>query len=132
MYKYTAQLLVKIDTKNLWFCSVLLQPVLEYYDSNCWFLHVNQIVKGIDALSREQLVQITSALGIRNSTPVFSMVPAFGPLRPRRLLPTITEEDRVILNNVQKVIEFLTGAGSKSTRNQVCLDSVCTKRYGTP
>ncbi|KAJ8616804.1 hypothetical protein MRB53_036176 [Persea americana] len=79
---------------------------------------LDEIVKGIDALSREQLVQITTALGIRNSAPIFSMVPTFGRLRPAGLLPTITEEDKVILNNVQKVLEFLTGGGSKSTINQ--------------
>ena len=125
-YKYTAQWL---SNRSLWPCGVLLWSGLVYYDSNCWFLHIKQIVKGIDALSREQLVQITTALGIRNSAPIFSMVPTFGRLRPAGLLPTITEEDKVILNNVQKVLEFLTGGGSKSTINQVCLDSVSTKRY---
>lgn len=74
-----------------------------------------QIVKAIDALSREQLVQITSLVGIRNAAPVFSMVP----LRPAALLPTITEEDRVILNNVQKVVQFLTAGTSSSTIDQV-------------
>lgn len=74
-----------------------------------------QIVKAIDALSREQLVQITATLGIANSAPIFSMVP----LRPAALLPTITEEDRVILNNVQKVVKFLTSGTSKSTLDQV-------------
>ncbi|KAL5990219.1 hypothetical protein ACLOJK_011116 [Asimina triloba] len=79
------------------------------------FILDEQIVKAIDALSREQLVQITASLGIGNGAPVFSMVPAFGPLKPAGLLPTITEEDRVILNNVQKVVEFLTSGSSKST-----------------
>ena len=74
-----------------------------------------QIVKAIDALSREQLVQITAALGIRNAAPLFSMVP----VRPAALLPTITEEDKVILNNVQKVVQFLTSGTSKSTIDQV-------------
>lgn len=74
-----------------------------------------QIVKAIDALSRDQLVQITTALGIRNVAPVFSMVP----VRTAALLPTITEEDKVILNNVQKVVQFLTAGASKSTIDQV-------------
>ena len=76
-----------------------------------------QIVKAIDALSREQLVQVTAALGIRNAAPVFSMVPVR--LRPAALLPTITEEDKVILNNVQKVVQFLTSGTPKSTIDQV-------------
>ncbi|KAF5199464.1 Activity of bc1 complex kinase 3 protein [Thalictrum thalictroides] len=69
---------------------------------------LDEIVKGIDAVSREQMVQIMAALGIRNSVPVFSMVTSFGPLKPAALLPTVTEEDRIILNNVQRVVEFLT------------------------
>ncbi|XP_010936092.1 uncharacterized protein [Elaeis guineensis] len=75
---------------------------------------LDEIVKAIDALSREQLVQITAALGIVNSAPIFSMVP----LRPAALLPTITEEDRAVLNNVQKVVKFLTSGTSKSTLDQ--------------
>ncbi|XP_065862860.1 uncharacterized protein [Euphorbia lathyris] len=74
---------------------------------------LDEIVKGIDAVTREQLVQILAVLGIQNATPVFSMVP--GPFRPSAFLPTITEEDKVILNNVQKVVEFLT-AGSSISR----------------
>lgn len=59
-------------------------------------------------------------LGIGNPAPIFSMVPAFGPFKPAGLLPTITEEDKVILNNVQTVVEFLTAGSSISrTSNQV-------------
>ncbi|KAJ0093935.1 hypothetical protein Patl1_25917 [Pistacia atlantica] len=80
---------------------------------------LDEIVKGIDAVTREQLVQITAVLGIGNATPVFSMVPAFGPFKPAALLPTITEEDKIILNNVQKIVEFLTAGSSISrTSNQ--------------
>lgn len=52
-------------------------------------------------------------LGIGNAAPIFSMVPAFGPLRAAALIPTITEEDQVILNNVQKIGEFLTAGASR-------------------
>ncbi|XP_059445644.1 uncharacterized protein LOC132177377 isoform X1 [Corylus avellana] len=80
---------------------------------------LDEIVKGIDAVTRDQLVQLMSVLGVGNAAPVFSMVPAFGPLKPAGLLPTITEEDKVILNNVQKVVEFLTAGSSISrTSNQ--------------
>ncbi|KAJ6822412.1 uncharacterized protein M6B38_389380 [Iris pallida] len=75
---------------------------------------LDEIVKAIDALSREQLVQIIAALRIRNMPPVFSMVP----LRTSAFLPSITEEDKIILNNVQKVVQFLTAGTSKSTKNQ--------------
>lgn len=77
---------------------------------------LDEIVKGIDAVTREQLVQIMALLGIGNATPVFSMVPSLGPIRPAGLLPTITEEDKVILNNVQKIFEFLS-AGSSISRS---------------
>ncbi|MFS7912894.1 hypothetical protein Hanom_Chr02g00135201 [Helianthus anomalus] len=69
---------------------------------------LDEIVKGIDAVTREQLVQVMALLGIQNPTPVISMVPSFGAIRPAGLIPYITEEDKVILNNVQKIVEFLT------------------------
>ncbi|KAJ6826825.1 uncharacterized protein M6B38_369305 [Iris pallida] len=75
---------------------------------------LDEVVKAIDALSREQLVQLVTILGIRNTAPVFAMVP----LRTTTLLPSITKEDKVILNNVQKVAKFLTAGTSKSTTNQ--------------
>lgn len=77
-----------------------------------------QIVKGIDAVTREQLVQIMALLGIGNAAPMFSMVPTLGPFKPAALLPTINEEDKIILNNVEKIIDFLT-AGSVTSSNQV-------------
>ncbi|KAF5464954.1 hypothetical protein F2P56_014991 [Juglans regia] len=80
---------------------------------------LDEIVKGIDVVTRDQLVQIMSFLGVRNAAPVFSMVPTFGPFKPAALLPSISEEDKVILNNVQKIVEFLTAGSSISrTSNQ--------------
>lgn len=77
---------------------------------------LDEIVKGIDALTREQLVQIMAYLGIGNAIPVFSMVPAaLVPIRPAALVPYVTEEDRIILSNVQKIIQFLT-AGTASNQ----------------
>ncbi|CAA7014172.1 unnamed protein product [Microthlaspi erraticum] len=76
---------------------------------------LDEIVKGIDAITREQLVQAMAIFGFRNATPIFGMVPpTFGPFKPAALLPSVTEEDKVILNNVQKVIEFLTARSSMS------------------
>ncbi|KAJ0894864.1 hypothetical protein HanPSC8_Chr09g0393761 [Helianthus annuus] len=51
--------------------------------------------------------------GIQNPTPVFSMVPSFGAIRPAGLIPYIIEEDKVILNNVQKIVELLTAQDSR-------------------
>lgn len=78
---------------------------------------MTQIVKAIDAVSREQLLQIASSFGVRNPVPVFGMVP----VRSGALLPTITEEDRIILNNVEKVAKFLTAGTANQTVNGVCL-----------
>ncbi|KAL9319042.1 hypothetical protein ACSQ67_015559 [Phaseolus vulgaris] len=81
---------------------------------------LDEIVKGIDAVTREQLVRTMSLLGIQNATPVFSMVPTLGPFKTAALIPSITEEDEVILNNVQMVVEFLTAGSSLSrTSDQV-------------
>jgi aarF domain-containing kinase len=78
---------------------------------------LDEIVKAIDAVSREQLIQIAASFGLGNATPVFSMVP----VRARALLPTITEEDRVILNNVEKVVKFLTAGNNPTTIDGVCI-----------
>ncbi|KAG2265993.1 hypothetical protein Bca52824_073072 [Brassica carinata] len=81
-----------------------------------------RIVKGIDAITREQLVQAMAVFGFRNAPPVFGMVPTLGPFRPAALLPSVTEEDKIILNNVQKVIEFLTARSSMSNNPDQVVD----------
>ncbi|GAB2267254.1 hypothetical protein Dimus_002239 [Dionaea muscipula] len=77
---------------------------------------LDEIVKGIDAITRDQLVRIMAMLGLGNASPVFSIVPAFGPIGPSALLPTVTEEDRIILNNMEKIVAFLTAGSSISGR----------------
>lgn len=88
-----------------------------------------QIVKGIDAVTREQLVRLMSIFGLGNATltPVFNMVPSIGPFKPVAFLPTITEEDRVILNNVQKILEFLTAGSSISATPKEVLENSSQK-----
>ncbi|KHN21675.1 Hypothetical protein glysoja_041602 [Glycine soja] len=83
---------------------------------------LDEIVKGIDAVTREQLVRTMSLLGVQNATPVFSMVPTVGPFKPAALIPTITEEDEVILNNVRMVVEFLTAGSSLSRTSDQALN----------
>ncbi|CAH8261631.1 unnamed protein product [Arabidopsis lyrata] len=84
---------------------------------------LDEIVKGIDAITREQLVQAMAIFGFRNATPVFGMLPpTLGPFKPAALLPSVTEEDKVILNNVQKVIEFLTARSSMSNNPDQVVD----------
>ncbi|KAH9621467.1 hypothetical protein KSS87_000805 [Heliosperma pusillum] len=76
---------------------------------------LDEIVKGIDAVTREQLVKVMAVLGMGNGAPIMGLMPTFGPIRPTAFLPSVTEEDKVILNNVQQIIEFLT-AGSSISR----------------
>ncbi|KAG0474732.1 hypothetical protein HPP92_014418 [Vanilla planifolia] len=75
---------------------------------------LDEIVKAIDAVSREQLTRINSALGFGRIGLVFSMAP----MRPAALLPIVTEEDKAILNNVEKVVKFLTAGTSTVSANQ--------------
>ncbi|GLJ04873.1 hypothetical protein SUGI_0005350 [Cryptomeria japonica] len=75
---------------------------------------LDEIVKGIDAISREQLVNLTTILGIERFIPVFGTVPLLGSFRPAALLPTVTEEDKIVLNNVRRITEFLTAGSSFS------------------
>lgn len=72
-----------------------------------------------------------SLLGVQNASPIFSMVPTIGPFKPAALIPTITEEDKVILNNVQKVLEFLTaGSSLSSTSSQVIKNLLSVYTFG--
>uniref|UniRef100_A0A0D6R6K3 Protein kinase domain-containing protein n=1 Tax=Araucaria cunninghamii TaxID=56994 RepID=A0A0D6R6K3_ARACU len=75
---------------------------------------LDEIVKGVDAISREQLANLSTLLGIERLVPVFGIVPVLGSLRPAALLPTVTEEDRIVLNNVRRILEFLTAGSSFS------------------
>lgn len=64
-------------------------------------------------------MRVMALVGFGNATPMFSMVPTFGPFKPAGLLPTISEEDKVILNNVQKVVDFLAAGSISRSSNQV-------------
>jgi aarF domain-containing kinase len=72
-----------------------------------------ELVKSIDALSRDQLALLVTRLGLGAVR-----VPVFLPgarARSVALAPTLTEEDRQVVDNVQKLLSFLTngvgGAG---------------------
>ncbi|KAK9137926.1 hypothetical protein Sjap_008520 [Stephania japonica] len=85
---------------------------------------LDEIVKGIDAVSREQMLQVMAMLGMGNIRPFFSLVPNIGPLKLTTLLPTITDEDKIILNNVQKIVEFLTAGTADSRKLNQAVDVV--------
>ncbi|PKA48438.1 putative aarF domain-containing protein kinase [Apostasia shenzhenica] len=111
-----AALAFLLSDKGNFFREFILDEFLGRYvcPSASFQWKLEKIVKAIDAVSREQLVRILETLGFGNVAPVFSMVP----LKPAALLPTVTEEDRIILNNVEKVVKFLTAGTSKITSKQ--------------
>ncbi|KAG2432690.1 hypothetical protein HYH02_006675 [Chlamydomonas schloesseri] len=70
---------------------------------------MDELVKSIDALSREQAIAVITTLGLQNA-----MVPVLLPGASRAFLPltpSLTEEDRRVVENVTKIAAFL-GRGS--------------------
>ncbi|XP_024533437.1 uncharacterized protein LOC9641772 [Selaginella moellendorffii] len=76
---------------------------------------LDEVVKGLDALSREQVARALPLLGLNRIDTILRSMPVVGvfasalPFMPHRLLPTITaitEEDELVLNNVYKIISF--------------------------
>eukprot|EP00198_Chlamydomonas_reinhardtii_P009358 XP_001698695.1 ABC1/COQ8 ser/thr kinase [Chlamydomonas reinhardtii] len=71
---------------------------------------MDELVKSIDALSREQAIAVVTTLGLQNA-----VVPVLLPGAPRTFLPlapSLTEEDRRVVENVTKIAAFLSrGSG---------------------
>ncbi|GAB4818789.1 hypothetical protein N2152v2_005835 [Parachlorella kessleri] len=70
----------------------------------------NELVRSIDALSREQLLQLLTVLGLQNAR-----LPLLLPGARKLFLavaPTITPEDRRVVENVAKLVDFLTGGST--------------------
>lgn len=66
---------------------------------------LDEAVKSIDALSRDQLRTLVVSLGLGNT-----LVPIpFPGTRPFSLAPTVSEEDRVVITNLDKLLSFLLG-----------------------
>jgi aarF domain-containing kinase len=69
----------------------------------------DELVKGVDALSREQLALLVARLGLGALR-----VPVFLPgakVSSLPLAPTLTDEDRQVVDNVQTLIAFLSTGG---------------------
>ncbi|KAI5072142.1 hypothetical protein GOP47_0012248 [Adiantum capillus-veneris] len=80
---------------------------------------LDEVVKGIDAVSREQVVQLVVAFGLDRMVPSLNRLPFFSILRPSFLLPSLTTEDQVVVNNTRKVLSFLVdGTPAADTHNQ--------------
>jgi aarF domain-containing kinase len=67
----------------------------------------DELVKSIDALSRDQLARLVLQLGLQGT-----QLPVFLPgsrVRSLPLAPSISDEDRQVVDNVAKLVAFLAG-----------------------
>lgn len=70
----------------------------------------DELVKSIDALSREQLLQLLTTLGLQNAS-----LPVLIPGASRLFLPLappLSPEDRQVVDNVAKLVNFLAGGNT--------------------
>jgi aarF domain-containing kinase len=73
---------------------------------------MTELVKSIDALSREQLALLVASVGLSAARiPVLLPGAAVGSLP---LAPQVSDEDRKVVENMVKIVEFLTKGGSIS------------------
>lgn len=80
---------------------------------------LDEVVKGIDAVSREQLAELVVTFGFDRMIPSLSTLPVFSFLRPAFLLPSMTMEDQVVVNNTRRVLSFLVdGTPAAKSQNQ--------------
>lgn len=75
-----------------------------------------QVVKGIDAVTREELARIVMTLGLQRFDPILNSFALPGFRRHLSLVPTVTKEDEVVLNNMRRVVAFLS-SGSPASRS---------------
>ena len=71
---------------------------------------MDELVKSVDALSREQFRQFVMSMDLQNV-----MVPNVMPFAERPMLPlspTVTESDRQVLQNIHTILSFLLGGNS--------------------
>lgn len=75
-----------------------------------------QVVKGIDAVSRQEIGRFVISTGIYRLNPILSTMPLPGATRSISLIPTVTSEDEKVINNMRKVVEFLS-AGTPAAKS---------------
>ncbi|XP_024359364.1 uncharacterized protein [Physcomitrium patens] len=77
---------------------------------------LDEVVKGIDAVTREELARIVMTLGLQRFDPILNSFALPGFRRHLSLVPTVTKEDEVVLNNMRRVVAFLS-SGSPASRS---------------
>jgi hypothetical protein len=61
-------------------------------------------------VTREELARVVMSLGLQRFDPIISSFTLPGFRRPVSLVPTVTREDEVVLNNVRRIMAFLAAA----------------------
>ena len=76
---------------------------------------VNEVVKGIDGLTREGARELLYSLRLE-----WVNVPVFLPfaIRPLPLMPSVTEEDRRTVENISKLVRFFAGTYEQGVPEQ--------------
>ena len=76
---------------------------------------VNEVVKGIDGLTREGARELLYSLRLE-----WVNVPVFLPfaIRPLPLMPSVTEEDRRTVENISKLVKFFAGTYEQGVPEQ--------------
>ena len=76
---------------------------------------VNEVVKGIDGLTREGARELLYSLRLE-----WVNVPVFLPfaIRPLPLMPSVTEEDRRTVENISKLVKFFAGTYDQGVPEQ--------------
>ncbi|KAG0564360.1 hypothetical protein M758_8G100000 [Ceratodon purpureus] len=75
---------------------------------------LDEIVKGIDAVTREELAKVVMSLGLQRFDPIISSFTLPGFRRQVSLVPTVTSDDQIVLNNVRRIVAFLTSGSPAS------------------
>ena len=70
-------------------------------------LLLDEVVKSIDALTRQQLWLLADVLGLRNAFVPLLVPGALRPFMP--IAPRVTAEDKKLIQNIVKAINFLSG-----------------------
>ncbi|KAH7416531.1 hypothetical protein KP509_14G095700 [Ceratopteris richardii] len=68
---------------------------------------LDEVVKGIDAISRDQLAKLVVSFGLDRMVSSTVRVPFLPIWRPSLFLPSLTVEDEIVVNNTKKVLSFL-------------------------
>ena len=65
-------------------------------------------------MTREELARVVMSLGLQRFDPIISSFTLPGFRRQVSLVPIVTSEDQIVLNNVRRIVAFLTSGSPAS------------------